>query len=233
LPDGGAETKWCGSKLEVGNVNGPDSFSNIPEPENEPDTEYHGEAPDSRTRLKVQAAAFQPVPKDTRMEAVISCIHLALFSSGQAHNIKIENTFLTMSATVVSADVPAGHDAPARAYSVMQLTKSSLEAITSRLPTVALLSSRVQKEDGCYSLRASIACLPDHARNCMCWDLFRTGHCPRRSQCRWYHPQKDDVARIRVFIRCAQDMYGAMEDKPPWNESLYARHKLSLGDLVQ
>lgn len=182
LPDGGADTKWCSMKVDVGNAYGQDTFSNIPEPENEPDTEHHGEAPDARTRLKVQAAAFQPVPKDTRMEAVISCINLALFSSGQAHNIKIENGVIWMSATVISAEVLPGHDAAARAYSVMQLTKTSLEAITSRLPTVALLSSRVQKEDGCYSLRASIACLPDHARNCMCWDLFRTGHCPRRSQ---------------------------------------------------
>merc|ERR1712178_535436 len=59
-----------------------------PEPENEPEilmeTEQALQSQDSdaRTRLKVEAPVFQPVPKDTRMEAVISCVHLALFSSG-------------------------------------------------------------------------------------------------------------------------------------------------------
>lgn len=234
LPDMSTESRYaCSCEMQLGNMKWVGDCSNNPEPEKEPDTEYHSEAPDARTRLKVQARAFQPVPKDTRMEAVISTIHLALFSSGQVNNINIESGAIWMNATVISAQVLAGPDAPARAYNVMHLTKNALEAITARLPTVALLSARVQKEDQCcYSLRSSIACLPEHAQNCMCWDLFRNGHCPRRSQCRWYHPQKDDIARIRVFIRCAEDVHGTPEEKQLKDEPSDERHKLSLGDLV-
>merc|ERR1719399_1610389 len=115
----------------------------FPEPENEPDIlvesdyyEPHNQDSEARTKLKVEAPVFQPVPKDTRMEAVVSCVHLALFSSGQVCNIRIENSLMWNSATVVSAVVPAGADASSRSYNVMQLTKQALEAITERLPTV-------------------------------------------------------------------------------------------------
>jgi hypothetical protein len=218
-----------------------DDASTHPEPENEPEilmetdqalTCQQCQDADTRTRLKVEAPVFQPVPKDTRMEAVISCVHLALFSSGQVCNIRIENSLMWNSSTVVSAVVPAGADASSRSYNVMQLTKQALEAITERLPTVTLLSARVQKEDCGYSLRSSIACLPPDAQNCMCWDMFRKGHCPRRSQCRWYHPQESDVARIRVSVKYAQDVSGNFQDQQSWIDSSEMRHKISLGQLV-
>lgn len=214
-----------------------------PEPEDEPETLMenkqvpHCQDEDSRTRLKVEAPVFQPVPKDSRMEAIVSCVHLALFSSGQVCNIGVESSSLLWnSATVVTAEVPGGADAQSRSYGVMQLTKQALEAITERLPTVALLSARVQKEDSGYSLRSSIALLPEHAKNCMCWDMFRKGHCPRRSQCRWYHPQDSDIARIRVSIKYGQDANPSVKMQQlqqQWMNLSSSRPKISLGELVQ
>merc|ERR1712100_515624 len=124
--------------------------------------------------------------------------------------------------TLISAELNDGPSAFARSF----------EAITDRLPTVSLLSARVQKEDTGYSLRSSIALLPPHAQNCMCWDMYRKGHCPRRSQCRWYHPQESDVARIRVSVKYAQDVSGSFQDQQSWIESSASRHKISLGQLV-
>merc|ERR1719258_49959 len=94
----------------------------------------------------------------------------------------------------------------ARAYDVMQLTKQALDAIVARLPTVALLSSRIQREEGGYGLRSSIACLPDYAQDCACWDLFKKGYCPRRDQCKWYHPHGSDITKIKVSVRYAQEV---------------------------
>lgn len=208
-----------------------------PEPENEPEILMEAEhvplIPDSRTRLKVEAPVFQPVTKDTRMEAVVSCIHLALFASGQVHDLKVESGYVCSSTTAISAEIPSGPDACARSYRAMQLAKQSLEAITDRLPTVALLSARVQREDCGYSLRSSIACVPQHAQNCMCWDMFRKGHCPRRSLCRWYHPDSNDIARIRVSIRYSDDASGILEGERLRTDSSVGGHKISLGALVQ
>lgn len=213
-------------------------FNENEEPENEPETcmecveGVYGSL-DTRTRLKVEAPAFQPAPKDTRIEAVLSCLHMALASCGQVHDIKTERGPAGVSSTWISAELQRGPCASARSYDVIHLAKQSLDAITARLPTVTLLSARVQREDSGYSLRSSMACIPDHAQDCMCWDLFRKGHCPRRSSCRWYHPQDSDIARIKISIRYGEDVSDVGSEDQPKMSSSDARYKISLGALVE
>merc|ERR1712146_217528 len=81
------------------------------------------------------------------------------------------------------------------------------EAVTAQLHAVALLSARVQKEDAGYSLRSSVAYAPKEAEDRLCWDLFQRGCCPRRQQCRWYHPESSDTGKIKISIKQVQ---GAM-----------------------
>jgi len=213
-------------------------FDENEEPENEPETcvecveGVYGSL-DTRTRLKVEAPAFQPAPKDTRIEAVLSCLHLALASCGQVRDIKTERGPAGVSSTWISAELQRGPCASARSYDVIHLAKQSLDAITARLPTVTLLSARVQREDSGYSLRSSMACIPDHAQDCMCWDLFRKGHCPRRSSCRWYHPQDSDIARIKISIRYGEDVSDIGSEDQLMMNSSDARYKISLGELVE
>jgi hypothetical protein len=114
----------------------------------------------------------------------------------------------------------------------VQLAKQSLEAIASRIDTISLLSARVQKEEFGYSLRSSIACIPDHAADKMCWDLFKCGRCPRRSTCRWYHPQEADIRRVKVNIRCGERQ-GEVVCEDQFAGSSDKKHKISLGELVQ
>jgi len=207
---------------------------------------------DRRTKLKVAAPVFQPAPgpEDVRMDTIVSCLHLALASCGQISGLKIErgltgpmvhmvpHTVPGRSSFLVSADLLNGSHAASRCYDVMQLTKQALDGITTRLPATSLLSARVQKEDCGYSLRSSVACLPSHAQDCTCWDIIRKGSCPRRDQCRWYHPQDSDIARIKVSIKYTEDTSdGADEEQldliAASRHALASRHKISLGELVR
>lgn len=205
------------------------------DPENELGTNMEAECVvnrvRARTRLKMGSPTFQPVTSDARMDAVIACIHLALVSCGRTHQIKVEKGIMGVSSSLISAMHQCGPNASSGAYEVISLTKQAVDAITTRLGTTSLLSARVQKEDCGYSLRASIACVPESAQDCMCWDMFKTGHCPRRSQCRWYHPVDADIGKIKVTIRHIEGSEIASEEhlgsySPVW------KHKISLGELV-
>jgi len=221
------------------------------EPENEPGTNMEAECVVNRvrtlTRLKMGAPTFQPVMSDARMDvgapslqpvtgdarmdAVIACIRLALVSCGRTHQIKVEKGIMGVSSTGISALLQCGPHASARAYEVISLTKQALDAITTRLGTTSLLSARVQKEDCGYSLRASIACLPEGAQECMCWDMFKSGHCPRRSQCRWYHPVDSDIGKVKVTIKHIEGSEISSEEHLG-SYSPFSKHKISLGELV-
>jgi hypothetical protein len=186
----------------------------------------------NQTKLTSQAPAFQPVLADTRMDAVVKAISLVLASSGQTNSIKVENGVRGESSTVITAELQAGPNANKRCYDVMQCAKQSLDAITTRLGTVSLLSARVQKEDRGYSLRSSIACLPETQGDRMCWDMFKKGYCPRRSQCRWYHPEGSDIGKFKISIKYTNELRGESSQQKCEAGSSAGRYKLSLGELV-
>lgn len=198
----------------------------LQEPENEPESSMDACTP--WTSLQSQALAFQPTPKDASMNAVVSCLHMALVSCGRLRDIKIERNQHGLSSTWLSGELLGGPCAPARSYEVMILVKQSLDAIVERLRTLSLLSSRIQREDWGYSLRCSIACLPSGAEGSMCWDMFRKGHCPRHEHCQWYHPQGSDISRLKVTIKNGE----ASNEQKLQSGSPDKKHKISLGELV-
>jgi len=204
------------------------------EPEVEPETEMDAEL--TRTSLKSRLHGSEPVTTstDTRVDAVVSCLRLTLSSCEQTCDIKIEKGLTGASSMLISAQLQSGPNAPSRCYKAMQAARQALDSITAKLPTTSLLSARMQKEDWGYSLRSNIACVPDHARDCMCYDMFKKGSCPRRGQCRWYHPQDSDIARIKVIIRYSEDASAVSKESAVSREasSSVVRHKLSLGELV-
>merc|ERR1712118_45148 len=73
-------------------------------------------------------------------------------------HIKVEKGINGTSSTGISAELYHGLDASVPSYEVIQLVKRSLNSIVSQSATIALLSSRIQKEQWGYSLRSSIAC---------------------------------------------------------------------------
>lgn len=187
----------------------------------------------SDTRLKGSSLAFQPVMLDTRLEAVANAIYMVLASSGLTCSIKTEKGLKGKTPAAITAELHSGPQASSRCYDAVHLARESLEQIASRFDTVALLSKRVQKEERGYSLRASVACMPQSAEKHMCWDLFHNGHCPRRVKCCWYHPQECDVGRVRVSIRCSEEVTTVVSEDQLLASSPGVRHKLSLGDLVR
>jgi hypothetical protein len=186
----------------------------------------------NRTKLKGEAPAFQPMPKDTRFDVVTNAVYLALVSCGQTHNAKVEKGVQGASSTLISAELQCGTCSAARCYDAVHLAKQALEEVTVRLDNVALLSKRVQKEDGGYSLRSSIACVPKGAEDSVCWDLFHKGNCPRRSKCQWYHPQEADIGRVKVNIKCTEVVSGVSSEEQLPASYPVVRHKISLGELV-
>jgi hypothetical protein len=177
-----------------------------------------------RTKLTTASSSFSPASGDSHMDAATSCVHLALVSCGQVKQVKIEHGRNGASSSLISVELSNGPQA--KAYDIMQLAKQSLEAFALQVDSVSLLSARVQKEEQGYSLRSSVACIPDHARDKMCWDLFKCGHCPRRGTCRWYHPQEADVRKIKVSIK-----YNADTSKV-FQQEASKKHKISLGELI-
>jgi len=191
-----------------------------------------GQSLGAPTKLKSTAPSFQPVQEDSQMDAITSCIQLALSSCGKIHDIVNEPGLNGASSTLLTAKLNSGLNA-ASSYEVVQLAKQSVSAITSRIGTMSLLSARVQKEDTGYSLRCSIACVPDHAKDKMCWDMFRGGRCPRRSTCRWYHPQACDNIKVKVSIRYSEKASEVVSEDKFGPSSSTKKHKISLGELVQ
>jgi len=186
----------------------------------------------SRTKLKGDAPAFQPMEKDTRFEAVTNAVNLVLASCGQTRSTKVEQGVQGVSSTSISAELQCGLCSTTRCYEAVHLAKQALEEVTVRLDNVVLLSKRVQKEDGGYSLRSSIAFVPKGAEDSMCWDLLRKGNCPRRCKCQWYHPQEADIGRVKVNIRCTEEISAVSSQEQLQAGSPVVRHKLSLGELV-
>jgi hypothetical protein len=102
---------------------------------------------------------------------------------------------------LISAELLSDALATSKPYDVLQNLKKTLQSCVDTMGNAGILSTRVQKEDVGYSLRCSVACVPDGARNKMCWDMFRKGSCPRRQLCRWSHPEASDIVKLKVVIR--------------------------------
>jgi len=203
----------------------------------------------ARTKLSSTAASFHSVPATgTSIDAVANAAYLSLVSCSQITKIKVENVQAPQQnkdnkignkgkpTTTISAEVSCGPNAAAQSYDAMHLAKQSLTALAAHLPTVALLSARMQKEENGYSMRCSIACLPDGAENGMCWDVMKKGFCPRRTCCKWYHPQDADNQKLKISIKYGiekvQQGLVAGDKKKLESEVSSGKHQISLDGLV-
>lgn len=231
------ETEICGvcapsvSLLEIPQEIGDEADTSL-EVEIEDVVSLSSSADGPRTKLKVAAPAFQPMTADSRIEAAANAVYLALASSGQTSHVKIEKSDQRSAPVLISVELESGPGFSTRCYDVVHLARQTLEEITTRLENVILLGKRVQREAQGYSLRSSIACTDKIAKNRMCWDLFSKGYCPRRCNCHWYHPQEADIGRIKVVVRCAQNVAGVSSESLPSSGLPAARQTISLGQLV-
>lgn len=198
---------------------------------------HAGKVQDNYDEISVKAET--PASPPTSLDAVTQAIHLALVSKGQTNCIKVQKGCMATShgpalPTLISVELQSGPCAASnsRCYDAVHIARRTLEDITGRLTNVALMSKRVQKEDRGYSLRSSIACVPAANENNLCWDLFHKGQCPRRTKCQWYHPEAADIARVKVSIRCIEEVDGgAAESRLPARFPVM-RQKITLGNLV-
>jgi len=168
-------------------------------------------------------------PVDTRVDAVIKTVHQALLSSGQMCSVTLEQGPQGTSSTLILAKIQSGTRDASRCYDAVHCAIGALEDSAASVRNLFILSKRVQKDkDGSgYSLRSSVACIPEGLEDKVCWDLLQKGRCPRRSNCQWYHPQETDIHRVRVSIRCTEETEGQHPAAIP-----VVRHTISLGDLI-
>lgn len=206
-----------------------------------------------RTKLTSKVSSFQPLrPTDTRMNAIASAAHLVLTSCVPSHSLRVEHNLTRESTTSIIVDLD---DAPADtlpAHDILQLTKTALDSVVSRVGSTSLVSSRIRKQACGYNLHATIACWPHGCGEHMCWDLMTKGSCPRRTRCRWHHPEAETTMKLNVFINDKRPKYHKtldeqMQTRSPMRASSFfagytsedqtgsacERHKILLTDLVQ
>lgn len=174
---------------------------------------------------------FLPEQGNSTLDAITEAVHKALLTSGETQRVRVEPGVQGTSPTLIAAEIPNGPRFSSRCYSAVHVARKALEEITGSSKNVFLLSKRVQKEDRGFCLRSSIALIPKHAEDHLCWDLFHKGQCPRRKSCAWYHPQESDTFRVKVSVRAIEERGVTPQDQlrasvPP------TRHTISLGDLV-
>jgi hypothetical protein len=140
---------------------------------------------------------------DPRSEAVIAAVMKDLITCDQLSNV-VKSASQNRPAPVcrerpiyISGDLLAG---PLSAHEIVEKVRRVLYAQTSLPDGVGLINVRTRKDNRWHSLRASIVCLPPDTEDRVCWDLLNKGVCPRRKQCRWYHPQERDITKIKVII---------------------------------
>jgi len=198
------------------------------------DTLTDGADSDDAAKVAEDSPDFIPEQGNPALDAVTKAVYRALQTSGQTPHVRVEPGVKGTSPTLIAAEMQNGPRFSSRCYDAVHVARKALEEITASLQNVALLSKRVQKEDRGYSLRSSIACIPKGAEDRICWDLFHKGHCPRRKNCHWYHPQESDIFRVKVSVRCTEETNGvAPEDQLPASASVpLKRHTISLGMLV-
>lgn len=188
---------------------------------------------DDAAKVAEDSSAVPSEHENPALEAVTKAVYTILLTSGETQRVRVEPGVKGASPTLIAAEMPSGPRFSSRCYDAVHVARKALEEITTSLHNVALLSKRVQKEDRGYSLRSSIACIPKGAEDRICWDLFHKGHCPRRKNCQWYHPQDSDVFRVKISVRCAEDTNGALpEDQAAAGIPLIQRQKISLGELL-
>jgi hypothetical protein len=142
-----------------------------------------------------------PPSVDDRSDAVTSAIHSLLVACLPGDSVKIEKS-IAERRVFISAGVQDGTLTVSRCYQLMQGVKQHLCGSVAHHEGLSLLSARVQKEDYGYSLRSSVACVPEDKAEQMCWDVLQKGSCRKRKCCRWYHPQVCDIVKFKVAIRC-------------------------------
>lgn len=179
--------------------------------------EFVVDAEVDQPKLNQDTLVVERAPLDPRMDAVAKAVHSALASSGRAKHVgtQIRDQGSGTSSVLICAEAN-GDRTFASSYDVVRLAKNELEAAVARVKTLKLVSSRLQKEDFGYSVRSSIALVPEGLGDRMCWDMFRHGYCARGHQCRWEHPRSSqlDNRRIKINIRHAGEASDASSEEP-------------------
>jgi hypothetical protein len=138
---------------------------------------------------------------DAKTDAVTSALQSMLVACLPGDSVKIEKSLVDESRRVlILAD--AQHGTRVGCYEIMQELKQHLSEFVTRSEGLTLLCSRVGREDYGYSLRSSVACIPEDKIDQICWDVLRKGSCPKRKCCHWYHPQAGDIVKFTVHMRC-------------------------------
>lgn len=138
---------------------------------------------------------------DVRTDEVTWALHSLLLSRLPADTIKIEKSIVEESRKVMIL-VNVYDGAMPKCYELIHEIKQQLFDLVAHSMVLGLVSARVQKETAYlgYSLRSSVACIPEDKMDRVCWDAFRG--CCRKRDCRCYHPQPDDMITLKVTIRC-------------------------------
>jgi hypothetical protein len=139
---------------------------------------------------------------DGKTDGVTLALHSLLVACLPGDSVKIEKSFEEESRKILVL-VDAQNGTKAGCFELMQQLKLNFLDLVARSEALRLLSVRVKREEYGYSLRSSVACIPDDKRDQLCFeDMLRRGSCPNRRRCPQYHPQACDIVKFKVAMRC-------------------------------
>lgn len=159
------------------------------------------------TRLNPEARAFQPVtaPLPEEVSAVVGAVKAAMGSSAGIAGVKVVSPTQGQPLTIVAemASIASKTQASYAAQEALSTAKAALLGAAAHSQSAYILGYTEQpfKEILDTGFRTTIGLVPEAHQDSACWDTYQKGYCPRRSTCRWSHPQDCDLTPIRVILK--------------------------------
>lgn len=154
-----------------------------------------------RSRLSSAASSFTPASSaQGECDTIVGAAKLALLNCPNVATVKVDDCKMGALTTIVAET--RGADA-AETKKVLDLTKTALlqaAANSSNAYVLGYTTTPFKDLLGC-GFKATLGIVRPEASDCVCWDTYQKGFCPRRATCRWVHPEGDELLMLRVVLK--------------------------------
>jgi len=163
------------------------------------ETKNVGQAAACQQKLAVNARLFVPSGEYNEAHDVLSLVGQALKS---AHGVADVDVALGPAGTLATITVKVHPNA--FKSSVIIAAKSAFLEVASTSESTYVLgyeAAPFQDDVGGSGFCAALASMPPAWECSACWDTYTMGYCPRRKNCRWQHPGRNQLQPVKVVVK--------------------------------
>jgi hypothetical protein len=155
------------------------------------------------TKLNTKARTFEPIAvisQDAKL--VITAAHASLAASPKILNVDVFEGALGSTTTIVGS-IKKGSLGKRAAQQCLGIVQTALldAAKHSEDTYVIGYNATPFMQLGWSGFSAQLGSVPATQADATCWDTYQRGYCPRRSTCRWCHPQDKEVIKLVVMLQ--------------------------------